>query len=97
MHPASRDDRELLGLSRKVVEYLESENADGRADTNRRFPNVYAKILAPFLDVSEPIRWSIRVQLAIRRNTVDDDRRVPEHAAEQTVIVGVEAVDVGLD
>jgi O-acetyl-ADP-ribose deacetylase (regulator of RNase III) len=35
MHPASRDDRELLALLRKAVEYLESENADGRADTNR--------------------------------------------------------------
>src|SRR5687768_2029067 len=41
----------------------------------------HTKILAPFLDVSEPIRWSIGVQPAIRRNTVDDDRSVPEHAA----------------
>lgn len=35
MDPASRDDRELLALSRKAVEYLESENADGRIDPNR--------------------------------------------------------------
>src|SRR5688572_19715722 len=35
MGPVSRDDHELLALLRKAVEYLESENADGRIDPNR--------------------------------------------------------------
>jgi hypothetical protein len=50
----------------------------------------------PFLDVSKPIRWTIRVQPAIGRNTADDHRGVPEPAEEQIVVLGVEGVDVGV-
>jgi O-acetyl-ADP-ribose deacetylase (regulator of RNase III) len=35
MHPQSRYDRELLALLRRAAEYLETENADARADPNR--------------------------------------------------------------
>ena len=67
------------------------------ADLVRTMLLGHAKILTPFLDVSEPIRRTIGVQPAIRRNTVDDDRGVPERAEEQILVLGVEPVDVGLD
>ena len=57
----------------------------------------HAKVLTPFLYVSEPIGRSIWVQPAIGRNAVDDDRGVPENAEEKIVVLGVEAVDVGVD
>ena len=55
------------------------------------------KVLTPFLYVSEPIGRSIWIQPAIGCNAVDDDRGVPENAEEKIVVVGVEAVDVGVD
>jgi hypothetical protein len=57
----------------------------------------HAKVLTPFLYVSEPIGRCIWVQLAIGSNAVDDDRGVPETAEEKIVVLGVEAVDVGVD
>ena len=44
MDPLSRDDRELLALLRKAVDYLESENANGRADANRPVGTTPAEI-----------------------------------------------------
>ena len=57
----------------------------------------HVKVLAPFLDVSEPIGGTIRVQPAIGRNPVDDDRGVLEDAEEQIVVLRVEPIDVGID
>ena len=57
----------------------------------------YAKALAPYLYVSHPLGWSIWVQPTVGRNTVNDDRGVPEHAKEQIVILRVEGFDVRVD
>src|SRR3569832_1518832 len=52
---------------------------------------------APFLNVREPLRWSVRTYPAIRCNPVDDDRGISEQAEEQLVVLRIEAHDVGLD
>jgi hypothetical protein len=54
----------------------------------------HAKVLTPFLYVSEPIGRSIWVQLAIGRNAVDDDRGVPENAEEKIVVLGVDSGNI---
>ena len=54
-----------------------------------------AKILTPFRYVSEPVGRSIWIQPAIGRDSVDDDRGVPEDAEEEIVVLVVEAFDVG--
>ena len=55
------------------------------------------EVLTPFLYVSESIGRSIWIQPAIGCNAVDDDRGVPENAEEKFVVLGVEALDVGLN
>jgi hypothetical protein len=57
----------------------------------------HTEIRTPFRYVSEPIGWSIRVQPAIGRYTVDDDCSIPEDAEEEFVVLGIEAVDVRVD
>jgi O-acetyl-ADP-ribose deacetylase (regulator of RNase III) len=55
MDPALRDDRELLALVRKAVEYLEIESADGRVGPNR-----------PVGTTAAAVRDSLRRLLTIR-------------------------------
>jgi hypothetical protein len=57
----------------------------------------HTEVLTPFLYVSELIGRSIWIQPPIGCNAVDDDRGVPENAEEKIVVMGVEAVDVGVD
>lgn len=58
MDPASRDDRELLALLRKAVEYHQSENADGRIDPNRPVGTALADVrngLRRLLTIRPPV------------------------------------------
>ena len=57
----------------------------------------HTEIRTPFRYVTEPIGWSIRVQPAIGRDTVDDDCSVLKNAKEKLVVLGVEAIDVRVD
>jgi hypothetical protein len=50
-----------------------------------------AEVATPFFDVSEPVGRTIRVQPAIGRNPVDDDRRVAEDAENDIVVLGANA------
>ena len=52
------------------------------------------KGFAPLFYVSKPIGRSIRVQPAIRRDAVNDDRVVAKNAEEKLDVLGVESVDV---
>ena len=57
----------------------------------------HAKVLTPF-SLRQRANWLEHwVQRTIGRNAVDDDRRVPENAEEKLIVLGVEAVDVGVD
>jgi hypothetical protein len=55
------------------------------------------QVLSPLFYVSKPIGRSIRVQPAIRCDTINDDSGVPKNAEEKLVIVGIETVDVIID
>jgi hypothetical protein len=56
-----------------------------------------SKVPTPLFYVSKPIGRSIRVQPAIRCDTINDDGSVPKNAAEKLDILSVETVDVTFD
>jgi hypothetical protein len=55
------------------------------------------ELLTTFLYVNKAIGRSIWIQPAMGCNAINDDRGVPENVEKKIAVMGVEAVDRGVD